>query len=80
LTGAGEAAWNEVQRIWIDRETWKVGMTSLSSTTLVKHFVLMIQFNDYKDLQVLVPTSKTPFIEKVMQRHPRFRDSPHDEC
>jgi hypothetical protein len=74
-----EVAWGDVQRIWIDREDWKAGVPPLVSVTLVKHFVLVIQINDYKDLRVLVPTASKNLIERIMQQHPRFKDSPFDD-
>jgi hypothetical protein len=71
-------AWEDVQRIWIDREDWEGGFGPFT-VTYAKHFVLVIQIDDHKDLRVLIPTDRKYLIEAIMRQHPRFKDSPYDD-
>ena len=79
LLGAREVDWNDVQRIWVDRDDTDVRVFPLVSIKMATHWMLVIRINDYKDLNFHVPTASMELVEAVMRRHPRFKDSPFDE-
>jgi hypothetical protein len=79
LLGAKEVDWNDVQRIWVDRDDTDVRVLPLVSIKMATHWMLVIRINDYKDLNFHVPTASMGLVETVMRRHPRFKDSPFDD-
>jgi len=79
LVGTREVDWNDVQRIWVDRDDTHVRVLPLVGIKVATHWMLVIRINDYKDLEFHVPTERMELVEGIMRRHPRFKDSPFDE-
>ena len=74
-----EVQWDDVQRIWFDREDYHWQFMPFARVTVAEHHVLVIQINDYKDLRFLVPTKDKSFLALLMVRHPNFKHSPFDD-
>jgi hypothetical protein len=71
LLSRHEVSWSDVQRIWLERRAER--------PAFVERTYLVIQIDDYHDLDVFVPAERVALVAQIMQQHPRFKNSPYDE-